>query len=93
MNSKFRFDFPPEVVAERTLVFEQMFSWSKENTLHAVQEASRLQLDWLRRYPDDYVMIDAGEVLSMSEGAILAIERQPAALGMERLDGQLQEVK
>ena len=77
VSAQFRFDFPPDVVAAREAVFQQMRSLLSENTLSAIREASRLQLDWLQRYPDDYVMMDAGEVLSMSEGAILATEPQP----------------
>lgn len=87
-----RFDFPSEVVQKREEVFKRMRQLLEQNTLIAIEEACRLQLDWLRRYPDDYVMIDAGEVLGKSHDALLAtaddIESQ-----REYADDQLQPTR
>ena len=47
MASKFRFDFPPEVVAEREQVFAEMRVLLSKDTLPAVQLACDLHTEWL----------------------------------------------
>jgi hypothetical protein len=62
-------DFPPEVVQEREQVYTRIRELLAEQTLEAVCEARRLHMEWLARYPNDYVALDAGEVLAMAEEA------------------------
>ena len=69
MAMKLRFDFPPEVVDERRMVYGKIKNLLARQTLEAVVEARQLHLDWLRKHPDDYVALDAGEVLAMTESA------------------------
>ncbi len=91
MALKFRFDFPPEVVAEREQVFAKMRGLVSENTLPAIKQACILQTEWLKRYPDDYAMIDAGEMLGMSESALTATAHNHDALLSPVTHEQLQE--
>lgn len=69
MTERLRLDFPEEVVRERTGVYDRIRALLAEQTLPAIQQAKRLHLEWLRRFPDDYVALDAGEILAMSESA------------------------
>ena len=93
MAGKFRFDFPSEVVQEREEVFKVMRHLLSQNTLSGVQEACRLQLDWLRLYPDDAVMIDAGEVLGKSHDALLVTTTQDTASFLSSADEQFQAAR
>ena len=72
-TSEFRFDFPPPVLAEREQIINGILRLMTEDTLPAIQEACRMQLSWLDRYPDDYVMLDLGESLWMLADAIGAV--------------------
>jgi len=69
MATKLRFDFPPEVVEERRIVYGKIQELLARQTQEAVVEARQLHLDWLSKHPDDYVALDAGEVLAMAESA------------------------
>lgn len=69
MATKIRFDFPPEVVEERATVYGKIQELLAQQTLEAVLEARQIHLDWLQIHPDDYVALDAGEVLAMTEAA------------------------
>lgn len=64
-----RYDFPSEVVEERRRVYARVRELLFEQTTEALQEANCLHLNWLERYPDDAVALDAGEVLAMSLSA------------------------
>jgi hypothetical protein len=66
---KVRFDFPAEVVQERTALYKRILTLLAGQTYEAAQEANRLHLEWLQRYPDDYVALDAGEVISKTVSA------------------------
>lgn len=74
----FRTDLPQEVVTHREQVQSEIRRLIAQDTLESVRQAIRLQMSWLERYPDDYVMWDIGEVLGKLEDAILATEPQPA---------------
>ncbi|MDQ2686860.1 MAG: hypothetical protein M3Y28_03230 [Armatimonadota bacterium] len=78
MAINFRVDFPPDVVAQREQALDEIRQLLACDTLASVRAAIRIQVDWLDRYPNDYVMWDAGELLAMSEDAILATEPEPA---------------
>lgn len=69
----FRFDFAPEVVAERSLVLQRIRDLLTQDTRETVQEAGELQRAWLDRYPDDAIMWETGEVLAMTEDALQRI--------------------
>src|SRR5438128_2114028 len=69
MATKLRFDFPSEIVEERSRVYGKIQELLARQTLDAVVEARQLHLDWLQKHPDDYVTLDAGEVLAMTESA------------------------
>ena len=91
MVTKYCFDFPPEVVAEREQVFDRMRGLLSKNTLPAIQQACGMQTEWLKRYPDDYAMIDAGELLGMSQSALTTTEHNHVDLLSSAIDEQLQE--
>lgn len=61
---KLRLDFPPEVVEERAATYERIVDLLAAQTYEAAQEANALHLEWLRRYPEDGIALDAGEVIS-----------------------------
>src|SRR5579862_4900337 len=67
--SEVRTEFPPEVVQERREVYARIAALLSEQTYEAAREANALHLDWLRRHPDDYLALDAGEVISKSLSA------------------------
>ncbi len=69
---KFRYEFPPEVEAEREPVFEAIRRGLTAATPASVAEASRAQRAWLERYPDDYAMWDIGETISLLADALEA---------------------
>ena len=69
MAMKLRFDFPPEVIEERGIVYGKIQELLARQTREAVVEARQLHLEWLSKHPDDYVALDAGEVLAMTEAA------------------------
>ena len=77
--SAFRFDFPPQVLAEREQVVSEILRLMTEDTLPAIREACRMQLSWLERYPDDYAMLDLGESLWMLADAIEATTKAGSA--------------
>lgn len=87
-TSAFRFDFPPQVLAERGQVVNEILRLMAEDTLLAIREACRMQLSWLERYPDDYIMLDLGESLWMLADAIEAtageLSAEEPALSMAR---------
>ncbi len=79
-TSSFRFEFPPQVLAEREQIISEILRLMTEDSLPAIQEACRMQLSWLERYPDDYVMLDLGESLWMLADAIEATTANESAL-------------
>lgn len=78
MAIKLRTDFPQDVVVQREQVQADIRRLIVLDTLETVRQAIRLQMSWLERYPDDYVMWDIGEVLGKLEDAILTTEPEPA---------------
>lgn len=72
---KFRYEFPPDVEAERETVFEVIRKGLSMGTQVSVTEASRAQLAWLERYPDDYAMWDIGEPISLLADALEIVAR------------------
>ena len=78
-TSAFRFDFPPQLLAEREQIMSEILRLMAEDTLPAIREACRMHRAWLDRYPSDYVMLDLGEPLSMLADAIEATTEAEAA--------------
>ena len=74
-----RFDFPPEVVSERTVVFDKINELTATQSFEAVKEAVALHREWCERHPDDYVALEAGGHLLMYYEAFLETEGQSAA--------------
>jgi len=70
----FRFDFPPDVAAERTQVLATIRRQMVEGTHASVASAVAAQTAWLERFPDDYGMWDLGESLWMLSDALEAAE-------------------
>ena len=73
---KLRYQFPPEVEAERGPVFEAIRRGLAAGTPASVEEASRAQRAWLERYPDDYAMWDIGEPISLLADALEIVARE-----------------
>ena len=73
---KFRHEFPQDVEAEREIVFEVIRRGLSTDTPASVTEASRAQIAWLDRYPDDYAMWDIGEPIAMLADALEIIARE-----------------
>jgi len=72
----FRFEFPPEVQAEREPVLRALDRAMAERTPEAVREAQRLARAWLTRHPEDYVVWDAGEPIAMLADALEIVARE-----------------
>lgn len=68
----FRFEFPPEVTAEREQVLAAIRRQMAEGTRASVAQAAAAQAAWLERFPDDYGMWDLGEALWMLADALEA---------------------
>ena len=75
MSQAFRFDFPPEVVQEREQVFTEIFDKLSDQTREGLEQAICLYRDWTLRFPDDFVALDFGSTLAMSEAAYATTER------------------
>lgn len=75
---RLRFDFPPEVVEERAATYERIVNLLAKQTYEAAREANALHLEWLRRYPEDGIALDAGEVISKTVSAYECEEPQAA---------------
>lgn len=76
--ASFRFEFPPEVAAEREQVFAAILELMAEATQESVTEACRMQASWLTRYPNDYAMLDLGGSLWMLADTFKAAASEPA---------------
>lgn len=78
----FRFEFPPDVAAEREQVLSAIRRQMAEGTRASVAQAAAAQAAWLERFPDDYGMWDIGEALWMLADALEASvsEAVPALL-------------
>ncbi len=74
----FRFEFPPEVAAERGLVIAAIRRQMSEGTRASVAQAAAAQTSWLERFPDDYGLWDLGEALWMLANALEAAVPQAA---------------
>lgn len=85
---KFRYQFPPEVEAEREPVFDAIRRGLAAGTPTSVAEASRAQKAWLERYPDDYAMWDIGEPISLLSDALEIIAREE-----QESEGQTREAR
>jgi len=88
MTAESRTDFLAEVAQERTEVYARIAELLREQTYEAAKKANAMHLDWLRKHPDDYIALDAGEVISKSlsayefvqnTGKIQPAEHKPAA--------------
>jgi hypothetical protein len=86
MENRLRFEFPQEVVRERSRVYDRIRVLLLQQTPPAIQQAKQLHLDWLQRFPDDYVALDAGEVLAMSEAACNAMHEETTNTEAEASD-------
>jgi hypothetical protein len=75
----FRFEFPPEVAAEREHVLAAIRRQMAEGTRVSVAQAVAAQAAWLERFPDDYGMWDLGESLWMLADALEATALEGAA--------------
>ena len=78
MPFAFRFDFPPDVAAERTQVLATIRRHMAEGTRASVAQAAAAQAAWLERFPDDYGMWDLGESLWMLSDALEAADSETA---------------
>ena len=79
MPTKFVFEFPPEVEAERAPVLVAIRRATAERTLAAVQEALELSSEWLAQHPEDFAVLDAGSDLTRLEQAMLLTRQTPSA--------------
>lgn len=79
MSVVFRFDFPDEVVEERTRVFDKINDLLAAQRVDAVEEALSLHRRWVEQYPDDYVALDTGGHMVMYYEALLATQDCPEA--------------
>lgn len=68
----FRFDFPPEIAAEREQALAAIRRQMAEGTRASVAQAAAAQAAWLERFPNDYGMWDLGESLWMLADALEA---------------------
>ena len=68
----FRFEFPPEVAAEREKVLAAIRRQMAEGTRASVTRAAAAQAAWLERFPDDYGIWDIGGALWMLADALEA---------------------
>lgn len=80
MAVTYRFDFPPDVLAEREKVFQEIEDLLLLRTVVAADEAAALHLGWTIKHPDDYVALDCGSDISRLRDAIIATEPSPADL-------------
>ena len=67
---EWRFEFPPDMQAEREIVLAALDRAMAERSPEAVREAGALAGEWVTRHPDDYVVWDAGEPIAMLAGAL-----------------------
>ena len=74
----FRFEFPPEIAAEREQALETIRQRMAEGTRASVAQATAAQAAWLDRFPDDYGMWDLGEALWMLADALEATDPEAA---------------
>ena len=80
-NITFRFEFPPEVQAEREPVLRALDRAMAERTVEAVRAAQTLASAWLTRHPEDYAVWDAGEPIAMLADALEIVAREEQARG------------
>ncbi len=73
---EWRFEFPPDVQAEREVVLAAMGRAMDEGTLEAVKEAGALAWDWVARHLEDYAVWDAGEPIAMLGDALEMLKHQ-----------------
>lgn len=67
----YRFDFPPDVQAQRARVLAAIHQATALRTLPTVRTALRLMTEWLSEHSDDYAVWEAGEVMTKLEDALL----------------------
>ena len=86
--SAFRFDFPPQMLAEREQIVADILRLMTEDTPTAIREACRMHNAWMDKYPNDYVMLDLGSSLWMLADAIEAttgkVSAEEPALSLSR---------
>lgn len=80
----FRFEFPPEIAAEREQVLATIRRQMAEGTRASVARAAAAQAAWLERFPDDYGMWDIGESLWMLADALEATAPEAAPVLLTR---------
>jgi len=71
---EWKFEFPPDVQAEREPVLAAMDYAMSERTVEAVREAQILASAWLARHPEDYAIWDGGEPIAMLADALAIME-------------------
>lgn len=74
MAVTYRFDFPPDVLAEREKVFQEIKDLLLLWTVAAADKAAALHLGWMIKHPDNYVALDCGSDISRLRDAIIATE-------------------
>jgi len=87
-TSAFRFDFPPQMLAEREQIVAEILRLMTEDVPTAIREACRMHNAWMDRYPNDYVILDLGSSLWMLADAIEAttgkVSAEEPALSLSR---------
>ena len=73
---EWKFEFPPDVQAEREIVLAALSRAMDEGTLEAVKEAGAMAWAWVARHPEDYAVWDAGEPVAMLGDALEIIQRR-----------------
>ena len=64
-----KLDQPPDVIRARTALYKKVMDLLAAQTYDAAREANRLHLEWLSEHPDDYIALEAGEVVSKTISA------------------------
>jgi len=78
MSTRTTFELSRDARAERQALRETILHLMAENSLSSLRTAQEQLSGWLERYPDDYMMREAGEVLARSEEALLAVQNEKA---------------
>jgi len=76
----YRYDFPPDVLAEREKVFQEIEDLLLLRTVAAADKAVALHLDWVLKHRDDYMALDYGSDICRLRDAIVAVAPLPADL-------------
>ena len=80
MAIEFQFEFPPEIQAEREVLFREIHEAMVERSLASIQAVQCRMAEWLQKHPEDYAIWDAGEPLAKLEDALLFMEQQKPAI-------------